>query len=122
MSKDCVNLIENFLNYLRESLSKIDFVDVKIEIQNPHRLTNDINQRQYSILYNILVIINEIIFRSDELKLHFSQIRMVKFLASFLERNYVNKFIFSHKKLVLLLIKIFSMSRWSDETKYEWNE
>ena len=123
LTMDCVDLFARLLSYLHDSLNTVEFDYLSTETHKPHSLPIDVTQREYSILYNVLVIINEIVYRSEEARAYFGQMRVVKCLAAFLTPNYVKKLVYSHKKLILLLIKTLSMmSRWSHDAVHEWSQ
>jgi hypothetical protein len=124
-------LFESMLTYFNKKLQSIDFDFCVVESNNSKKSDEDVivndsirlNQRRFSIFYNLLVIINEIVFRSIETNLHLSKcFGMVRALAAFLHEDFVKKC--SNKKcLILLIVKNLSLlSRWSDEVRHEWKE
>ena len=93
-----------------------------IELEKPMHKQTNLDQRRFTIFYYLMVITNEVIFRSIEVNIFFGKIEMIKAIASFLTEIYIEK-IFMHKNVVLLLVKNLSiLSRWADEHKKEWND
>jgi hypothetical protein len=98
---------------------------IKDEETTDHHSIARLEQRRFSIFYNLLVIVNEIVFRSIEVNLHLSKhFGMVRALAAFLRAEFVLKCSHSNKScLILLVVKNVSLlSRWSDEVRHEWKE
>jgi hypothetical protein len=142
------DLFESMLAYFGKKLDSINFETCHIESNrmkgnnnnNNNNNTDDdlikdeettdntiarLDQRRFSIFYNLLVIINEIVFRSIEANLHLSKhFGMVRALAAFLRAEFVLKCSHSNKScLTLLIVKNLSLlSRWSDEVRHEWKE
>ena len=118
----CVDLFIKILNHCHDVLRHINMSELSLELDKPiHKQTN-LDQRRFTIFYYLMVIINEVIFRSIEVNMFFGKIAMVKAIASFLTEIYIEK-ILMHKNVVLLLIKNLSiLSRWADEHKKEWND
>ena len=93
-----------------------------IELEKPMHKQTNLDQRRFTIFYYLMVITNEVIFRSIEVNIFFGKIEMIEAIASFLTEIYIEK-IFMHKNVVLLLVKNLSiLSRWADENKKEWND
>ena len=123
-------LFESMLTYFNKKLEAIDFDACQVE-SNTRKKDDDLivedqsrlDQRRFSIFYNLLVIINEIVFRSIEANLHLSKcFGMVRALTNFLRDDFVKKCA-NKKCLILLIVKNLSLlSRWSDEVRHEWKE
>ena len=123
---ECGELFENLLRHFYTNLNEIDLDSCKVEIAvNKNELSDDrdqLNQRRFSIFYNLLVIINEAVFRSIEVNLYLGSIEIVRLLVGFLNESFVRKCA-KKKAVILLLIKNLSLlSRWNDECKTEWKE
>ena len=119
---ECVQLFEKIIKQCHQTLAKVSLDSLRIELEKPVHKQENVEQRHFTILYYLLVIINEVIFRSIEVNIAFGKIEMVKTIASFLTEAYVEK-LSTHKNVVLLLIKNLSiLSRWADENKKDWND
>lgn len=80
------------------------------------------DQRKFSIFYNLLVVINECIFRSIETNVYLSHANLVKAMAAFLNEQFIIKCVRTKKIVIILLIvkNLSLLSRWSDEARHEW--
>ena len=81
-----------------------------------------LDQRKFSIFYNLLVVINECIFRSIETNVYLSHANLVKAMVAFLNEQFIIKCVRTKKIVIILLIvkNLSLLSRWSDEAKQEW--
>jgi hypothetical protein len=109
-----LDLLVGFLDYVNEELNEsIDFDLIQIEIQKPRQTPSNLKQRLYSVFFNIVVILNEIMFRSNKALSYFTEIRMIESLARFLTESYIKKLHFKHEKLILVLVQNLAlMSCW----------
>lgn len=109
-----LDLLVGFLVYVNEELNEsIDFDLIQIEIQKPRKTPANLKQRLYSVFFNIVVILNEIMFRSNKALSYFTEIRMIESLARFLTESYIKKLHFKHEKLILVLVQNLAlMSCW----------
>ena len=82
-----------------------------------------LQQRKFSLFYNLLVVINEVIFRSVEANVYLSTVGMIKAIVAFLSEDFVRKCA-RKKVIVLLLVKNLSLlSRWTEDARtHEWQE
>ena len=82
-----------------------------------------VSQKKFGIFYNLLVIINEVVFRSIEANLYLGNPEIVRSMVAFLsDEDFVRKCA-TKKCVILLLVKNLSLlSRWNDECKSEWKD
>ena len=121
--RNCDLIFEKMLNHFYEISDEVDFdtVELEIPIQRINK-PEGLNQRRFTIFYNLLTIINEIIFRSIELNVYLGKIEIVKALSAFLNEDFIKR-LWNQKCIILLIIKNLSiLSRWADDNKKEWND
>lgn len=119
---DCLNLFQKILNSFYEKKSKLNWSKSSIHIRGtvPNA---DLNDRRVSIFYYLLMIINDLVFRSIEMNVYFGTISLVKTLVEFLSEDFYTKITENKKIVLILLIKNLSiLSRWTDEVKGDWNK
>ena len=63
LTTDFLHILVEFLEYTRFTLTEANFDSIQVEIQKPRAVTKDAYQRLFSIFYNMMVILNEIMFR-----------------------------------------------------------
>ena len=121
VTHNSVVLFEKMFKHFYEISKDMDFESLLIEVGSQTD-KNNLNQRRFTIFYNLLIILNEVIFRSIEINIYFGKLGLVKAIASYLNEDFIKK-IANKKNIILLLIKNLSiMSRWADDHKKEWND
>jgi hypothetical protein len=113
-------MLIDFLNHVNKKLMhEVNFDLFEIEIVKPRQTPSNLKQRIYSIFFNILVILNELMFRSEQARVYFTRTSLIKCLSQFLTENYVRKLRRSkHEKVILMLVQNLSlMSGWSSSSE-----
>ncbi len=106
-------LIDFLCHVNKELMHEVNFDLIHIEIVKPRQTPSDLKQRIYSLFFNIMVILNELMFRSEQARVYFTRTSLIKCLSQFLTENYIKKLRSKHEKVILMLVQNLSlMSGW----------
>lgn len=85
---DCKSIFEKLFAYFYKIKDKLNFEKSKIHSKTTVDKA-ELNDRKLSVLYYLLVIQNELVFRSIELNIYFREISLVKSLVMFLNKDFL---------------------------------
>lgn len=118
---DCLNMLELVMGYLSNLIDELNFTDEEDIITEKTYEPHSLNSRRVSIIYNLLIIINDLIFRSMELNVYFFNYNLIKTFVCFLSQLPRNGGLTMNKKRIISLIvnNLFLLTRFND-LKCEW--